>query len=192
MGAQLAKRIGRRTWPPRGASRPSRRPGTRLDASPAAGLVRPVTLARPARALHRRAPPEPVAGHVHQGSADDRRSADGNQPNDGRHRDDIRNHGREQLARSTPVAVSRFSSQGTILIYPWQLGARPTRASPGRLFRQLLPQRLDHEVHQRCVGANAVELQLPVQRFRNPRRELNPRLFTTIRHFRLPLSKACT
>src|SRR5438552_9834637 len=75
---------------------------------------------------------------------------------------------------------------------PWQLGARPTRASPGRLFRQLLPQRLDHEVHQRCVGANAVELQLPVQALRNPRRELDPRLFTTIRHFRLPLSKACT
>src|SRR5207244_8012810 len=53
--------------PQRGASRPLRRPGTRLDASPAAGLVRPVTLARPARALHLRASPEPVAGHVHQG-----------------------------------------------------------------------------------------------------------------------------
>jgi hypothetical protein len=37
-----------------------------------------------------------------------------------------------------------------------------------------------------------VELQLPVQHLRNPRRELDPCLFTTIRHFRLPLSKACT
>src|SRR5439155_19366520 len=85
---------------------------------PAAGLVRPVTLVRPARALPRRPSPEPVAGHVHQGSADDRRSADGNQPNDGGHRDDIRHHGREQLARSTPVTVSRLSSQTTTLIYP--------------------------------------------------------------------------
>src|SRR6266446_2402337 len=95
---------------------------------------------------------------------------------------------------SSPVRPQLPSrgSPATTLMDRGLLGARPTRASPGRLFRQLLPQRLDHEVHQRCVGANAVELQLPVQRFRNPRRELDPRLFTTIRHFRLPLSKACT